>query len=79
MHRGEPVRASGHGGADGLIVEEFLNFVRDGGETTATPDAARMAVAAGYQATVSLRSGGSPLEVPPLRNVDGSAQSKEQE
>jgi len=73
VHRGEPVRSSGHGGADGLIVEEFLNFARDGGETTATPEAARMAVAAGYQATMSLRDGGSPLEVPPLRDVGGPA------
>jgi hypothetical protein len=48
-------------------VEEFLRYVR--GEikaTTATPAAARMAVATGCQATKSLRNGGQPYDVPPL-------------
>jgi len=67
VHRGDPIDASkGHGGADPLIVEEFLNFVRTGGPTTATPEAARMSVATGYQATMSLRAGGMPQEVPPI-------------
>ena len=60
------MEAGSHGGADPLIVEEFLRYVREGGETTATPEAARMAVAAGYQATMSLRDGGKPLDIPPL-------------
>jgi hypothetical protein len=34
--------------------------------TIATPQSARMSVAAGYQATMSLRNGGQPMEVPPL-------------
>ena len=65
IHRGDPV-TGGHGGADPVIVDEFLNFVRTGSQTAATPQAARMAVAAGYQATMSLRNGGVPMDVPPL-------------
>ncbi|MFD5703559.1 Gfo/Idh/MocA family protein [Streptomyces lasiicapitis] len=56
----------GHGGADPLLVDEFLRFVRDGGATDTSPVAARMAVAAGARATESLRDGGAPREVPPL-------------
>ena len=55
-----------HGGADPLLVDEFLRFVREGGTTDTSPVAARMAVAAGAQATESLRSGGIPCEVPGL-------------
>lgn len=57
---------SGHGGADGLLVAEFLRFVRDGGVTETSPVAAREAVAAGVLATESLRSGGGALTVPRL-------------
>ncbi|MFF2196637.1 Gfo/Idh/MocA family protein [Streptomyces sp. NPDC058157] len=56
----------GHGGADPLLVDEFLRFVREGGRTDTSPVAARMAVAAGYGATQSLRDGGTPRRVPPL-------------
>lgn len=55
-----------HGGADPLLIDEFLRFVREGGRTDTSPVAARMAVAAGYRATESLRGGGVPYEVPPL-------------
>ncbi|PBC60032.1 oxidoreductase [Streptomyces sp. Tue6028] len=55
-----------HGGADPLLIDEFLRFVRDGGRTDTSPVAARMAVAAGFRATQSLRDGGTPLDVPPL-------------
>jgi len=65
VHRGEDIPSGGHGGADPLIVAEFLDFVRTGKSTAATPYAARMAVATGYQATMSLRDGGRPLDVPP--------------
>jgi len=67
VYRGDSTAGGGHGGADPLIVEEFLRFVRKGGKTTATPEAARMSIAAGCQATLSLRSGGQPLDVPPLK------------
>lgn len=66
VYRGAPA-SGGHGGADPLIVDEFLRFVREGGPTTATPLAARMAVAAGYEATVSLRNGGCPRDVAPVK------------
>lgn len=67
VHYGDPVAEGSHGGADPTIVEEFLRYVRgDTEETTATPQAARMAVAAGFQATLSLRNGGQPMDVPPL-------------
>lgn len=66
VFRGGTASTSGHGGADSVIVDEFLRFVRQGGRTTATPEAARMAVAAGCQATFSLRHGGRPMPVPKL-------------
>ncbi|MET9518888.1 Gfo/Idh/MocA family oxidoreductase [Streptomyces sp. NPDC002994] len=57
---------AGHGGADPLLIDEFVRFAREGGVTDTSPVAARMAVAAGVQATASLRNGGAPREVPPL-------------
>ncbi|OYN93430.1 oxidoreductase [Enemella evansiae] len=56
----------GHGGADSLLVREFLRFVREGGRTDTSPIAAREAVAAGVRATESLRGDGSALAVPAL-------------
>jgi predicted dehydrogenase len=61
-----PDATGSHGGADGAIMAEFARFVREGGVTDTSPVAARMSVAAGYMATLSLRDGGTPLEVPPL-------------
>lgn len=55
-----------HGGADKLIMAEFLRFVRDGGATNTSPVAARQSVATGVQAAASLRRGSAPLDVPPL-------------
>ncbi|CAL9331959.1 Inositol 2-dehydrogenase_D-chiro-inositol 3-dehydrogenase [Streptomyces sp. enrichment culture] len=55
-----------HGGADGAIVAEFLRFAARGGATDTSPVAAREAVAAGLAATTSLRSGGTPVDVPAL-------------
>ncbi|TMR10682.1 Gfo/Idh/MocA family oxidoreductase [Nonomuraea turkmeniaca] len=61
-----PPAQGSHGGADAEIVAEFCRFVRDGGATDTSPVAARMSVAAGYMATMSLRDGGMPYDVPPL-------------
>jgi len=74
VHYGDAGAGGGHGGADPLIVAEFLQYVRgDIATTTATPAAARMAVAAGCQATLSLRNGGQPYDVPPLpAGLEGS-------
>ncbi|MFD7630862.1 Gfo/Idh/MocA family protein [Streptomyces sp. NPDC059851] len=55
----------GHGGADTLLIDEFLRFAREGGTTDTSPVAARMAVAAGCAATASLRDGGTPRRVDP--------------
>jgi hypothetical protein len=56
-----------HGGADSLIIDEFLRYLEHGGETDTTPYAARMAVAAGVSATHSLRSGSVPVDIPPVQ------------
>ncbi len=55
-----------HGGADPRIVDEFVRYVREGGKVTTSPIAARNSVAAGCQATESLRNGGVPIDVPPV-------------
>ncbi|MFE2336082.1 Gfo/Idh/MocA family protein [Streptomyces coelicoflavus] len=61
-----------HGGADRALVDEFLRFAAAGGPTETSPVAAREAVAAAVAATASLRSGGTPVEVPapPAEVVD---------
>jgi predicted dehydrogenase len=59
-------RGAVHGGADELLIGEFLRFVRDGSPTETSPVAARDAVAAGIAATSSLRGGGDAREVPAL-------------
>ncbi len=61
-----PTSTGTHGGADPLLVAEFLQFVREGGATVTSPVAAREAVAAGYAATVSLREGGRAVAVAPV-------------
>jgi len=66
VYRGDISSSGGHGGADPLIVDEFLEYARHGGPTTATSESARMSVATGCQATESLRSGGDALDVPPI-------------
>ena len=55
-----------HGGADPLLVAEFLRFAVAGGRTQTSPVAARQAVAAGVMATESIRNGSRPRRVPPL-------------
>ncbi len=61
-----PKATGGHGGADELIVGEFIRFLREGGKTDTSPVAARQAVAAGCMATESLRQGGAPKAVPAI-------------
>lgn len=58
--------ANGHGDADVLTVGEFMRFVRTGAPTDTSPLGAWYAVAAGIQATESLRDGSTPREVPAL-------------
>lgn len=60
----------GHGGSDEIIVQEFIDYLRgDVTETTATPEAARHAVAVGCKAAESLRSGGGALDVPAINRT----------
>ncbi len=61
-----PVATGGHGGADELIVGEFLDFLRSGTTSVTSPIAARQSVAAGVAATQSVRSGGAVVQVPPV-------------
>jgi predicted dehydrogenase len=61
-----PPLAGSHGGADPRIVAEFVRYVREGGKVATSPVAARFSVAAGCQATASLRQGAEPMDVPPL-------------
>lgn len=61
-----PEAEGGHGGADALLIDEFLRFVRTGATTATSPVAARQAVAAGIRATESLRGDECALDVPPL-------------
>ncbi len=59
-------RSGGHGGADTLIVAEFVRFVREGGRIQTSPIAARNSVAAGFLAAHSLRNGAVPVDIPPV-------------
>ncbi len=61
-----PKAEGGHGGADPLIVAEFVRFVKEGGKTNTSPIAARNSVAAGCAATQSLREDGVPYDIPAL-------------
>ena len=60
-----PVTGS-HGGADPMIVQAFVDYVRFGKKVSTSPIAARNAVAAGCLASESLRNGGAPQQVPPV-------------
>jgi predicted dehydrogenase len=64
-HQLYPIEGS-HGGSDPALVQEFLDFVRYDIPTNTSPVAARYSVAAGYQATMSLRNGWTPMDVPAL-------------
>lgn len=56
-----------HGGADPMLVAEFLDILRGHpGTGVSSPVAARDAVAAGCAATTSLREGSRPVDVPRL-------------
>jgi predicted dehydrogenase len=59
-----PGLVGSHGGADVVIVADFLKYLRTGERSGASPMDARNSVAAGYLATVSMRSGNVPYDVP---------------
>jgi predicted dehydrogenase len=62
-----PPAEGGHGGADPLLIGEFVRFAREGGPTMTSPLAARQSVAAAVAATQSLRTGGGSVQIPPVR------------
>jgi len=59
-----PAIEGSHGGADPLIVEDFLRFIHGEKSTGATPRDAWEAMAVGCLGAESLRSGGIPFDVP---------------
>ena len=61
-----PEASGSHGGADPVLLGEFLRFVRDGGATETSPIAARQAIAVGVLAAESLRSDQGARTVPAL-------------
>lgn len=61
----KPVKGS-HGGADPVIIKEFIEFVRHGTPTRTSPVAGRNAVAAGVLAHASMRAGCVPQDIPPV-------------
>lgn len=63
VHEVKPAEG-GHGGADPVICEDFLDMVLEGKEPVATPLAGRMSVAAGCAAAESLRADGMPVDIP---------------
>jgi len=74
---GSPALEGGHGGADPVMVQEFVDYVRgDQAGLTATLESARMAVATACQATESLRGGGGALPVPPFLKEERSDEDK---
>jgi len=62
-----PPAKGSHGGSDPLIIGGFVECLRTGKINGATPFDARAAVAAGVQATYSLRNGNIPMDVPPVQ------------
>lgn len=61
-----PAITGSHGGADPIIIDGFLNYLRSGELAGATPIDARQAVAVGVAATHSLRNGNIPIDIPPM-------------
>ena len=55
----------GHGGADGAIVQAFLDYLLEGRTPSTSPVEARDAVAVGVKGHESMRGGGARLHVPP--------------
>lgn len=61
-----PFLGGSHGGADPLLLQDFVEFLRGGESEGATVYDARMAVAAGCMGAASLRDGSLPKEIPPI-------------
>lgn len=61
-----PQREGSHGGADPLIVLNFIDVIRGGEPNGATLEDARASVAAGWLASESIRNGNRAYDVPPI-------------
>lgn len=61
-----PPGKGGHGGSDPAIVRNFFDILRGKGTPASSPQAARYSVATGCMGAESIRSGGMPMDVPPL-------------
>jgi len=59
-----PYTDGSHGGADPLLLDDFIAFLRGKPTTGATAWDARMAVATGVLGAESLRSGSCPMDIP---------------
>ncbi|MBX3120487.1 MAG: Gfo/Idh/MocA family oxidoreductase [Fimbriimonadaceae bacterium] len=59
----QPPAVGPHGGSDQAILDEFVNYLTHDAPTDTSPIAARMAVAAGFAATESLRNDSVPVEI----------------
>jgi predicted dehydrogenase len=62
----KPAGSDGHGGADGRICQDFLEYVLDGKEPVSPAVAGRYSVAVGCLGAESIAKGGVPLDVPKL-------------
>ena len=65
IHQLRPLEGS-HGGADPLTVRGFIDFIRDGKAPNTSPVAARNSVATGVLGHLSMRSGCTPQDIPPI-------------
>jgi predicted dehydrogenase len=65
----EPNEGS-HGGADPLIINAFLQYLKTGHHDGAKPIDARQSVATGVMATHSLRNGNIPYDIPSPHNCN---------
>ncbi|NLB55643.1 MAG: Gfo/Idh/MocA family oxidoreductase [Lentisphaerae bacterium] len=61
-----PHTSGSHGGADPLIVQEFVRYLRGETKIKTSAIAARYSVAAGCSAAYSLRNGAMPVTIPPV-------------
>ena len=61
-----PYLDGSHGGADPVLINDFLQFLRTGCSVGASSLDARMAVAAGCCGTESLRNNNIALDIPPV-------------
>ena len=61
-----PPPGEGHGGADPVIVKNFIDVLRGKAVPVSTPQGARYAVAAGVLGAKSIRENGMPCDIPAL-------------